>query len=111
MSEETINDLQSFPVLTSEVGRTGGQRSGYADGSPLGQTVEATLREVLAWRPRPTDPGGFLAALNQAFSITEVEGHTEWAWKARSYSVQADLGKVTGAQASIYSRARNALDQ
>jgi hypothetical protein len=112
MQEETINDLQSFPVLTTEVGRTGGQRSGSTNGSSLlGQTVEATLRDVLAWRPRPTDPGGFLAALNQAFSVKEVEGHTEWAWKPRSYSVQADLGQVTGAQASIYARARNALDQ
>src|SRR5205823_6215997 len=47
----------------------------------------------------------------QAFSVREVEGHTEWAWTPRSYAVQADMGAVTGAQASVYARARAALDQ
>lgn len=104
------NHDQAFPELTIDVGRLAG-RSGTVSASPLGQTVENALREVLAWRPKTSDPKGFLAALNQSFTVQDVEGHTEWSWTPRSYSVQADMGAVTGAQASIYARARAALDQ
>jgi hypothetical protein len=34
-----------------------------------------------------------------------VAGRTEWKWTPHMYTVQADLGAVTGAQASIYKRA------
>ena len=54
---------------------------------------------------------GFQAALTGAFQLREVEGHTQWAWQQRGYAVQADMGALTGAQASIYARARSALDQ
>lgn len=85
-----------------------------AAGSPYGfnQMVEGALREVLAYRPRATDPRGFVAALNSAFTTVEVEGHTETRWTPRSYSVQiqSDMGAITGAQASIYTRAKVALD-
>jgi hypothetical protein len=43
--------------------------------------------------------------------LNEVEGHVEWEWKPQNYMVQADLGEVTGAQASIYTRAKAAIDQ
>lgn len=54
---------------------------------------------------------GFQAALSGTFSLREVEGHTEWTWQQRGYAVQADMGALTGAQASIYARAKSALDQ
>ena len=79
--------------------------------SPIGQTVSNALREVLAWRPNPDDPKAFVAALNHAFTGSEVDGRTEFTWTPRSYAVQADMGAVTGAQASIYARAKAALDQ
>jgi hypothetical protein len=68
---------------------------------------------VLGWRPRASDPKGFQAALLQAFTAEEVAGHTEYHWNPRSYAVeiQADLGAVTGAQASLYARAKSAVDQ
>ncbi len=69
------------------------------------------MRDLLGWRYRADDPKGFVAALNKAVDLKEVEGHTEWTWKARPFMVQADLGEVTGAQASIYTRAKAALDQ
>ena len=57
-----------------------------------------------------TDPKGFLGALNQSFTVTEVEGHIESKWTPRTYAVQTDLaGGITGAQASLYSRAKDAL--
>ena len=63
--------------------------------------------------PSGGDAKGFQAALQQAFTVREVAGHTEVEWKPRSYSVdiQADLGAITGAQASLYARAKGTLEQ
>jgi Carboxypeptidase regulatory-like domain len=109
-------DFTPFPVLTEEVdlGRTGGGAPPAGTGAGgAGQTVERALRDVLGWRPKASDPRGFLAALEQAFVCEEVEGHTECRLSPRSYAleVRADLGAVTGAQASIYQRGRTTLDQ
>jgi hypothetical protein len=108
-------EVNDFPFLTEEVdlgGRAGPARPGGAAGA-VAQTVERELREVLGWRPRASDPKGFQAALLQAFTSEEVAGHTEYHWNPRSYAVeiQADLGAVTGAQASLYTRAKAAVDQ
>jgi hypothetical protein len=107
-------ELNDFPFLTEEVdlgGRAGPAQPGGA--GAVGQTVERALRDVLGWRPRASDPKGFQAALLQAFTAEEVAGHTEYRWNPRSYAVeiQADLGAVTGAQASLYNRAKAAVDQ
>jgi hypothetical protein len=104
-----------FPFLTEEVdlgGGAGPARPGAAAGA-VGQTVERAMREVLGWRPRASDPKGFVAALQQAFTSEEVAGHAEYHWNPRGYAVeiQADLGAVTGAQASLYTRAKAAVDQ
>jgi hypothetical protein len=108
-------DLNDFPFLTEEVdlGARGGQAPPQGGTGAVGRTVERELREVLGWRPRASDPKGFLAALQQAFTVTEVAGHTEVRWNPRSYSVeiQADLGAITGAQASLHTRAKGTLDQ
>lgn len=100
-----------FPELVLDIGSSATRPTSATPTSPLGTLVESTLRSVLGWRPQSKDPKGFVAALNQAFTISEVEGHTEFAWTPRSYAIQADMGAVTGAQASIYSRAKAALDQ
>jgi hypothetical protein len=113
-ADMNIKDLQSFPVLTKEIDYTDMARpatSPVPGAAPLGQIIEVALRDVLAWRPRAGDAQGFLTALNQAFSLKELEGHTVWEWTPRSYAVQHEMGAVTGAQASIYARARAALDQ
>ena len=111
-------DLQAYPVLTEEVPAgvlPASTRQGTAGSiggtSALGQAADKAIREVLSWRTKSDDSKGFLAALGQAFDLKEVEGHTEWTWTPRSYTVQTDMGAVTGAQASIYTRAKVALDQ
>ncbi len=111
-SGEAMTDLSAYPVLTEEVATTGGfpAPSGAGPGSDYGQTVDQVMRDVLGWRPS-TDVSGFQAALAGTFQLREVEGHTEWTWQQRGYSVQADMGALTGAQASIYARAKSALDQ
>ena len=111
----SLQDLNDFPFLTEEVDLSGGLGPAPPAGGvgAVGQTVERTLREVLGWRPRASDPKGFQAALMRAFTAKEVAGHTEYSWNPRSYAVeiQADLGAVTGAQASLYTRAKSAIDQ
>jgi hypothetical protein len=110
----STTELNDFPFLTEEVDLGGYGRGQPAGGvAAVGQTVERAIRDVLGWRPRASDPKGFQAALQHAFSAEEVAGHTEYHWNPRSYAVeiQADLGTVTGAQASLYTRAKAALDQ
>ncbi|MFC8516874.1 hypothetical protein [Streptomyces sp. NPDC057257] len=110
--DPNIVDLSTFPVLTEEIGGGGrGAVGGVVDrAASFGQTVENALRDVLGWRPG-SNTSGFQAALAGAFELREVQGHTEFTWHPRGYAVQADLGALTGAQASIYQRAKNALDQ
>jgi hypothetical protein len=114
----SVSDLQSFPVLTQDFSpdvlpsAAGPATPGTISGtSPLAQAADKAIREVLSWRTKTDDPKGFWGALNQAFDLKEVEGHVEATWTPRSYTVQTDMGAVTGAQASIYTRAKVALDQ
>lgn len=111
---EAVVDIP-YPLLTeSAMSAPSGWSSSAPTSADLGQTVQTALREVLNWRPSgfQGDAKGFVSALNQAFDIREIEGHTEFTWTPRSYAaVQTGLGALTGAQASIYTRAKVALDQ
>ncbi len=114
-------DLTAFPILTEEVGyppsplaRTGGTTGAPSTGSGggLGQTALKAVADVLGWKVKAGDTGGFRGALAQAFTLTEVEGHVQAKWVPRTYAVQSDLsGGLSGAQASIYMRAKYTLDQ
>ncbi|MFE7835166.1 carboxypeptidase regulatory-like domain-containing protein [Streptomyces sp. NPDC057474] len=107
-----LSRLFEFPLLTEDI--SGGGRAPASRGTdrsaPYQQAVEGALRDVLGWRPG-SHVSGFQAALAGAFELREVQGHTEFTWHPRGYAVQADLGALTGAQASIHNRAKNALDQ
>jgi hypothetical protein len=113
-----LDDSVTYPVLTEEVSfprSGGGPAAGVGSpqsGAGLGQTAAQVVGDVLGWKVSSTDPKGFVGALTQAFSLTDVEGHVESKWNSRTYAVQTDLGGgITGAQASLYSRAKDALDQ
>jgi hypothetical protein len=115
--KEALTDLSAYPLLTEEITTTG-PPSSAGGGAPTaggptagyGPAVDQVIRDVLGWRPSG-DAAGFQAALSGAFALRQVEGHTEWSWQQRGYAVQADMGALTGAQASIYARATSALDQ
>ncbi len=94
---------QPFPTLTSD---GGGRPSppGSGDGT-VTPTVEGALRDVLGWRPRSQDTAAFNAALAASFQLSQVEGHVVATYSPRGFAMQADLGGVTGGQASLYSRA------
>jgi len=114
---ESVIDLSAYPVLTEEVGYppsplAGGISGGGTSGSALGALATTALRDVLGWKVKGDDPKGFLGALTQSFSLRDVEGHIESKWTPRTYAVMSDLaGGVTGAQASIYTRAKDAIDE
>lgn len=115
-----VEDAISYPILTEEVGYRSspvglpsGGSSGISGGGGGGlcQVAAKAVGDVLGWKTNSTDPKGFVGALTQAFTLTEVEGHIESSWTPRTYAVQTDLGGgITGAQASLYMRAKNALD-
>jgi hypothetical protein len=110
-----FGSITDFPLLTQDVGSTPAARSAAPSGtggSSLGQMTEKALRDVLGWKPRADDPKGFAGALKQSFSCREVSGYTECTWTPRTYAVQTDLsGGITGAQASLYKRAQDAIDK
>src|SRR5262249_46650829 len=107
---EAVEDAVSYPLLTEQVSFpaapgpraiTGGPTSAIG-GMALGQTAARAIGDVLGWKVNASDPKGFVGALTQAFTLTEVEGHVEATWTPRTYAVQTDLGGgITGAQASL----------
>jgi hypothetical protein len=117
--DEAVEDLSAYPVLTEEVGyppspiASGGGTPATAPAqASIGGTVDSTLRQLLGWKPNPADPKGFVGALNASFTCSMVEGRSECTWVPRTYAVQTDLsGGITGAQASIYSRIKDAADK
>ena len=111
---ESVADQFAYPFLTEEVSFPSPASAptgpgGTGTGS-LARTVDAALRDVLGGRTKT--PKDFMARLGQSFSLATVDGHVEATWvPPTSIQVQADLGAITGAQASIYARAKVALDQ
>lgn len=117
-----VEDAISYPVLTEEVAyrpsspvgipTTGAGGIAGPGASNIGQVAMQAVTDVLGWKVNAADPKGFLGALTQSFSLKDVEGHVESTWMPRTYAVQTDLGGgITGAQASLYMRAKDALDQ
>lgn len=97
-----VVDVDSaFPAM---VERPGGGRDTAVAGD-VGPQVSTVLRDILGWRPRAGDPLAFTHALGAAFRLRQVQGHVEADFVPRGYAVQADLGAVTGGQASLYRRA------
>ena len=118
-----IEDAISYPILTEEVGYPPSpvSRPSGGGGFPTGggglqgsvtQIAARAIGDVLGWKANATDAKGFVGALTQSFSITEVEGRVESKWNPRTYTVQTDLaGGITGAQASLYARAQVAQEK
>jgi hypothetical protein len=120
LAKKPLTDLASYPVLTEEVGfppsplaKQGGTPApGGGGGGSLGQMVSKAVNDVLGWKVKPGDTKGLMGALTQSFTLTEVEGRIESKWTPRTYAIQTDLsGGLTGAQASVYSRGKVALEQ
>jgi hypothetical protein len=110
----TVEDAVAYPILTRDVtspASSGTTVPGPSGGASLDSIAEGSIRQLLGWRYRADDTTGFIAALTKTIQLKEVEDHIEWDIQPQNYTVQADLGQVTGAQKSIYARAQVALDQ
>ena len=112
--QDAVLDIASYMPTSQEVigpvtrpggyGTTGGP-------APLKQMVDTALLEVLGRKLKTDDPKAFLTSLDRSFTLEQFEGHTLFKWTPRTYAVQTELGGgITGAQASIYHRAKAALD-
>jgi hypothetical protein len=110
----SVEDAVTYPILTQETSppSSRGSGNGAAGGGAPSPTrvTQDLLRQILGWRYRADDTKGFLAALTKAFTLTEVEGHTQWNFVPQNYMMQADMGEITGAQAALYARAKAAVD-
>src|SRR5436190_1798316 len=81
LTREAFEEATAYPVLTDDITSYDradtGSSGGRTGSSGIGRLVDGAIRDVLAWRPKEDDPKGFVSALNQAFELYDVEGHTE----------------------------------
>ncbi|HEX7265659.1 MAG TPA: hypothetical protein VF383_15890 [Candidatus Dormibacteraeota bacterium] len=113
---DEIDEATAWPIMVSDglPWAAGPQVPGPATpSSDLGASALSAIKNVLGWAYRPgADPKTLVGALNQKFKAIPRQGRVDYEYQpSNSVAVQADLGKVTGAQASLYTRAKASLDQ
>jgi hypothetical protein len=118
--ERPKQDFQERPITVYDVlptsnqivksGTQSSQTNGDSNSGSLQQIVNNVLSELLGQNGN-SDPKAFVSNLNKNFTAKETNGRTEYEWTPRTYAaVQNDLGgTVSGAQASLYHRAKTAL--
>lgn len=80
-------------------------------GGSLQQTVNNAFNRVLG-HTFTGDVMTFRNSLDRSFTAQEMNGRTNYVWQPRTYSTQTELGgALTGAQASLYHRAKVALKE
>lgn len=81
-------------------------------GGSLQQTVDNAFSRVLGHTFRMGDVMTFRNSLDRSFTAQEMNGYTSYVWQPRTYTTQTELGgALTGAQASLYHRAKVALKE
>ena len=95
-----------FPLLVDNVSWSHTDAPGNLAVADPGGVARQTLRSALGWSGN--DAAGFTSALSASIELGERSGHVTSTWVKRTVSVQADLGALTGAQASLFTRAQAA---
>ena len=112
--KKLVEEAVTYPILTKEVtlpsSGSAGSGSGLASGQSVTQVAQDSIRGLLGWRYRADDPKGFVAALTNAVQLKQAPGYTDWSWQTRPFMAQADMGAISGAQASLFTRAQVARD-
>lgn len=118
--ERPKQDFQERPVTVYDVlptsnqivrsGTQSSQTNGDSNSGSLQQIVNNVLSELLGQNGN-SDPKAFVSNLNKNFTAKETNGRIDYEWTPRTYAaVHNDLGgTVSGAQASLYHRAKTAL--
>jgi hypothetical protein len=105
----------AFPIWTETVNTTAGSGAAGPSGRGRGDASLSSISEILGWRVNKSDAQGIRRALDEAFSINRTEdGQTVVEWKQRGFRVQAGssgIAEVTGAQRSLYERAKAIVEQ
>ncbi len=101
-TSEQIANLRGGQTSITSTGRNGS----------LQQIVNNAFGQVLGQTFRTGNISNFRDSLSQTFAIKENNGQREITYSPRSYTTQTDLGgAITGAQASLYHRAKAALKE
>ncbi|MFQ3615191.1 MAG: hypothetical protein SNJ57_07130 [Cyanobacteriota bacterium] len=114
-AKDQPGQLQVVDVLPSldQIQRTGRMTSVStpATGDDLQGIVESALGSILGHTQRTDNPKTLVSTLTQTFTARQVDGRTVYDWNPQSVSIRAsDLGGgITGAQASLYHRAKTAI--
>jgi hypothetical protein len=115
-SKDEPGQLQIVDVLPSldQIHRTGRMVSvstPATGGGDLQGIVENALGSILGHTQRTDNPKTLVNTLTQTFTARQVDGRTVYDWNPQSVSIRAsDLGGgITGAQASLYHRAKTAI--
>ncbi|RMG06593.1 MAG: hypothetical protein D6728_18325 [Cyanobacteria bacterium J055] len=96
----------------SQLGRTTAGTPTNRTGGSLQQIFDSAAQRVLGRTLSADNIAAFRASLSQAFTPQESNGNTTYVWTPGAYTVQSELGgALTGAQASLYHRAKAALEQ
>lgn len=111
--EERVTVYDILPTSNQIVGTSSQSSLTTSDGKggSIQQMLDSALSEVLG-RNVNSDPKTFVSTLNQTFTPKENKGRTDYIWTPRTYAATSnDLGgTVSGAQASLYHRAKSALN-
>ena len=111
--ERSITVYDILPTANQLVGQCPPSSPTYVDRQDcsLEHIVDCALAEILG-RNLKSDPKAFVADLNKNFTAKVNNGYTEYEWSPQAYApVHNDLGgAVSGAQASLYHRAKSALN-
>lgn len=100
-SEQIVSARQSRAIAPTE-----------NRGGSLQQVVNNAFNQVLGHTSRTDDVTKFRNSLNNAFTSKETNGQRTYVWTPRTYTTQTELGgTLTGAQASLYHRAKAALKE
>jgi hypothetical protein len=114
-------DFQEQPVNVYDILPTSNQITGISSqgsltttdgkGGSIQQMLDNAFSEVLG-RNLVSDPKAFVNTLTQTFTPKETKGRTEYVWTPRTYAATSNElgGTVSGAQASLYHRAKSALN-
>lgn len=117
VSEAPTNDFVVDVLPTSDqilgAGRQTVGSSTNGSGGSLQQIIENAFGQVLGHAGRTSSANAFRNALSQAFTLDTRNGKETYIWNPRAYATtQNELGgAITGAQASLYNRAKAALKE